>query len=317
VFCVTGATGFVGRHLVRSLAQLDLGPVSCLVREPSAGETSGAENVTFLKGDMRDPVALNKLAMAGNIMVNLAFSHDLSAAENLAAARKLINACANTNIRRLIHISTAAVIGRTPANWVDENTPCQPVSDYEHVKLEIEKILLTAHDKVDVVIVRPTAIFGAGGRNLVKLAAEISVNEKFHGYLRACFHGKRAMNLVSVENVVAAISHLALLPENPSGRIFNVADDDAIANNYEAVEARLLHAFNRPPRSLPVLRLPPPLQQIGLRLAGRPNIYPQRRYSCSKLLSSGFKRPVDFETALDRYAAYLVEQFMRYGKVRG
>ena len=314
-FGVIGAAGFIGRHLVPHLSALDRGNVLCLTRSPHA--FPGAKNAMAIAGDMRDPTALEKIAARGGIVINLAFAPELSAPDQLTAANSLANVCAAASVRRLIHVSTAAVAGRASAPWIDENTRCLPATAYERIKFEIEKVLLDSQRGPDIVILRPTAVFGGGGHNLVKLAAEIAGGEKFRGYLRVCFHGRRAMNLVSVENVAAAISHLALLPGELSGRIFNVADDDAAANNYEAVEARLRRAFGRVPRSLPVLRLPPPLQRIALRLAGRASIYPQRRYSCSKLLSTGFKRPLDFETALDRYAAYLAQQFAQCGEIRG
>ena len=63
---------------------------------------------------------------------------------NLAATANLLEACKDANIRRLIHCSTAAVLGRVPDNIITEETPCNPVSNYGVTKLKIEKAVVDA-----------------------------------------------------------------------------------------------------------------------------------------------------------------------------
>jgi nucleoside-diphosphate-sugar epimerase len=116
------------------------------------------------------------------------------------------------------------------------------------------------------------------------------------------------MNLVAVENVIAAVTFLATAPVERSGGTFLISDDNSENNNYAYVESRLAIAFGK---LLPAAghSLPAPLLRLLLRLRGRSNVNPYRRYSCAKLLETGFSRPVAFENALDAYAAFLAGQW--------
>jgi nucleoside-diphosphate-sugar epimerase len=105
---------------------------------------------------------------------------------------------------------TATVVGRVRSNLISESTPCVPISEYEHAKLEIEEALLSeTKGALAATVVRPVAVFGEGGQNLVHLAQRVANSNSFGRRLLAYVHGMRCMNLVASDNVIAAITFLA------------------------------------------------------------------------------------------------------------
>jgi nucleoside-diphosphate-sugar epimerase len=313
--CITGAHGFIGQHLLRDRAIRTIGEIRCLVRDPTAQTDQQTAEVVI--GDMRDEAALARWLTPGAIVINLAFDRDATSADSVAAAVSLARACTRVRAKRLVHLSTAMVVGRNPAAFIDESAACQPHTPYEWTKLKVEQALLNEAPETQVVILRPTAVFGAGGRNLVKLARETASGSVILRYLRACLQGRRPMNLVSVENVAAALAYLALDRKSQDDEVFIVSDDEAGTNNYQDVELAFIRAFGGPDYLPPVIAMPLVVHRLLKSVAGRSSGNTQRRYRSDKLLRAGFVKPLTFDAALGHYAAYLASQFRARGMVLG
>jgi nucleoside-diphosphate-sugar epimerase len=309
-----GASGFIGRHLLSGVLR-GPAPIRCLARHASA--LTGESDVEVVEGDMRDEASVERCLEPGATVINLAYDRAAPAADNVAAARVLARACKRKRVARLLHLSTATVVGKNAAGLIDETSRCEPATAYESAKFAIEEALRAERGAHELVIVRPTAVFGTGGRNVVKLAREMAGGTAIPRYLRACLQGRRAMNLVSVETVCAAIVHLASRPGSHAHGVFIVSEDDAPQNNYRDVEDVLMKAFGRAPYGLPPVPLPVFVARSVRRLAGRSSGDPQRRFSSAKLLRTGFVKPLDFDEALRRYASHLARQFHTRGEVLG
>ncbi len=293
---VVGASGFIGEHLLRALAGWKDIEVRVLVHRNKA---KNQDNISFIEGDLLKPDSLDRLLRKDCMVINLAYL----AQDNLEAMANLANACAKNQVRRLIHCSTAVVDGKAQGNKVTEETPCVPASEYEKTKLQMEAILLeTAIGKFEVSILRPTAVFGPGGKNLLKLVNELMTANRWVNYIRSCLFNRRSMNLVAVENVVAALEFL-LVAEKVDREVFIISDDDSSANNYRDVEDRLLAVFGK---SYPVPRIAIPRFFLStlLRLAGKSSTNPSKKYSDQKLAVFGFKKPQDLEAAIDAFAVW-------------
>lgn len=293
---VIGASGFIGEHLLRTLAARETIEVRALVHRNNV-ENYG--NVSFIRGDLLKQESLDELLGKDCTVINLAYL----AQGNLEAMANLAKACAKGQIRRLIHCSTAVVDGRSGSDLVTENTACVPVSEYETTKLKMEAILLEeATGKFEVTILRPTAVFGPGGKNLLKLANELMAANQWVNYARSCLFNHRSMNLVCVENVVAALVFL-LDAAKVDREVFIISDDDAPMNNYRDVENRLLENFGK---TYPVPRIfvPAFFLTILLRLAGKSNTNPLKKYSDQKLAALGFKKPQNLEAAINIFAGW-------------
>jgi len=293
---VIGASGFIGEHLLKVLVERKGIEVRVLVHR---NRTKDHPNINFIEGDLLKPDSLNALLSENCTVINLAYLAD----HNLDAMSNLVKACAKSQVKRLIHCSTAVVAGRVKGNWVNEKTQSIPVSEYEKTKLRIEEVLLeTASDKFELTILRPTAVFGPEGKNLLKLANELMTANMWVNYVRSCLFSRRSMNLVCVENVASALAFLSTC-KKVNREIFIISDDDSPINNYCDIEKRLMKSFGKS-YSVPRIFVPRFFLGALLRLSGKSNINPSVKFSDQKLAVRGFKKPQNLEKAIDDFAAW-------------
>jgi nucleoside-diphosphate-sugar epimerase len=297
---ITGATGFIGRHL---LARLDQERVTGRVL--SRQEDFTAPGVETVKGDLRESSDVARFMGGCDAIVNLAYASDWSDQEIDSIAGNLAESAISSGVRRFVHVSTAVVVGSCSAEVIDENTLCKPTTVYESRKLRIEEILgRRLKGKVALAILRPTAVFGPGGQNLVKLADDLRGDAEIIRKLRYALLRNRRLNLVSVANVVEAIWFALTANRDFDGDRFIVSDGDDPANNYGDVASflapRLGLAVPQAPaapwldRELPLL----------LRVRRRSLSNPSAIFSSRRLHSAGYSPAVAFTEELDRFASW-------------
>jgi len=302
---IIGGSGYVGRRLISALLRDGSFRVKVLSR--SAGQSpefSELGRVEFVSGDLLSPASLRNFLESGCVVVNLAYLWDAGEDENLACMLNLVTQCKVAGISRLVHVSTAAVAGRASSCLVDEDTECMPTSEYGITKLKIE-VLFSSVSKgnFDLVILRPTSIFGPGAEPLSKLTKDLLARHWLMNYMKSCLFGSRRMNLVHINNVVAAIIFVANRSQNFSSQVLIVSDDAASANNFREVESLLLRGFGLPAYYLPLINIPLGVLRILLCLLDRNNINPRCNYSSHRIQSLGFRPPMNFETGLTEYIA--------------
>lgn len=300
---ITGASGFVGQHLLATLMHHSDCNLRVLVRGERYPSAYNHNRVKVVIGDLTRRDQLFEFIKPGCIVVNLAYISSNSLEENLKAAQNLVSVCIQNKIKRLIHCSTAAIVGRAKDTIVTENTECKPLNDYEVTKLEIEKTLIESYrNQFELVIIRPTAIYGPGVQNLMKLAKDLTERNFYLRYLRSSLFNRRKMNLVSVENVIQAIRYLFFVEKNIDGEVFIVSDDDQLMNNYRDVEKCLRKNLNVKDYTIPIIPLPKFFLSIALAILKRSNINPSRVYSSEKLKSYGFTGKISIEEGITLFA---------------
>lgn len=302
VVCVTGGSGFVGTRLVQLLKK-EKGLRVKILSRAAKSQADILCPTNAVKGDLLDYDSLIRFLEPHAIVINLAYLSGRSKEENIKAMENLSKACVVVGVERLIHCSTAVVVGSVINDRITEATICKPVSEYEVTKLEIENLLLrNLKGLCSVIIVRPTAIFGAGGRNLIKHAKELITEPYLKRIIKTSLYAKRRLNLVPVENVVAAIWYLARLDANIDGQCFIISDDEVPENNYQDVMALLSKHFGIRQTYVIPLPLQELILSILLRITQHTNSNPRRIYSCEKLISVGFKKPISFNSEIARFA---------------
>jgi len=177
---VTGATGFTGGHLARYLASLGH-QVWALVRAGTPDATRqqlASAGVELVDGDLKGRLSLERACAGVEVVYHIAAIYRQAGlpdaeyrAVNAEAVRTVVQAAATGGAQRVVHCSTVGVHGdveRPPAN---EDAPLRPGDIYQATKLEGEVAAREAgrDAKIEVVVVRPTGIYGPGDRRLLKL----------------------------------------------------------------------------------------------------------------------------------------------------
>jgi nucleoside-diphosphate-sugar epimerase len=288
---ILGASGFIGRSLIadgRSPLR-----VKAVARNIPVDVDSSQKGAIWFEAELSIATSLDDLLTSGDVVINLAYKPDAGEADNLAMVDNIVNACLRRRVSRLLHCSTAVVVGSTRVPRVVESTPCLPLTPYERTKWAIEQRVLGALPRgLEVCILRPTAVVGPGGQNLLKLATSLASGGALTNYLRASLFGRRPMHLVPARNVTAALLHLSGLPAASNGDIYIVSSDEDPINNFHDIEEILSRSLGLHPRKLPALPIPAQVLSLALRLLGRSEWGVARIYDSAKLYDSGFK-PID------------------------
>jgi len=171
--CVTGATGFVGGHLIRAL-QRRADTITCLVRDLDRGAALGPD-IRLVRGDLFDRAALAEACREAEIVYHVAGRISArSEAEFLVANRdgtaNVLRAAAEaaTSIHRFVYVSSIAAGGPSrPGSPVDETRAPAPVTPYGRSKTAAEAVVRAG--AVPWTIVRPPVVYGERDRETLTL----------------------------------------------------------------------------------------------------------------------------------------------------
>ncbi len=233
---VTGATGFLGKRLVRSLVRDGI-HVRCLVRDnsdvASLQSFLSPEQASLLEiqnGEMTDTASLQKALAECDVVYHCAASMKGTLAtmlrENVEPVRLLAQAVLAAKVPRLVHVSSMGVYGAgaLPVDAVlDEQCPLEPKpslrDNYTQSKLAQEELLWQLHrdQQLPVVFVRPGVIIGPG-RGALSPRLGLSL-----GKLQLRF-GDRILPYTYVDNCADAIKQAGLVAD-VIGQAFNIVDD--------------------------------------------------------------------------------------------
>ncbi len=302
---ITGASGFVGQHLLNMFVHHSDCDFRVLIREKTSHNVYKSNRVMLVKGDLTRRESLDAFIEPGCIVVNLAYLSSNNLEQNLIATRNLAEVCIDKKIKRFVHCSTAAVVGRTKGNKITEETKCNPKNNYEITKWEIEKeIQKISKNKFELVVIRPTAIYGPGVKNLLKLSNELVSGNIYLRYLRSSLFNKRKMNLVAIDNVAQAIIYIALTEQKIDREVLIISDDDQSMNNYRDIEKCLSRNLGVKDHYLPIIPFPKLVLSLALKLLRRSNINTLRVYSSEKLKKFGFSSSVKLEEGIASFAKW-------------
>jgi nucleoside-diphosphate-sugar epimerase len=169
---VTGGTGFLGRHLVPVLCRAGYS-VRVLTRDASAHTwLHHYPSVQIVTGDLLDKDAVARGVQGCRYVVHAGgmfrfWGNEQGFLETNAQGTEHVIAAAHAaGVERVIHISTAAVIGQPdPTRIIDESTPARPADPYQRSKLQAEQIAIRYYEEkqLPVVILRPGAYYGPLG----------------------------------------------------------------------------------------------------------------------------------------------------------
>jgi nucleoside-diphosphate-sugar epimerase len=167
---ITGGSGFVGGHLIRRLVR-DGNEVVALARSASAAERVRALGASPARGSLDDVATMTAAMAGGDVVFHCAAvvgswrdPGEVRSA-NVEGTANVIASAKAAHVRRLVHLSTEAVLldGR-PLDGVDETAPIPEgghLSAYAAAKAEAERLVLAANGpELETVAVRPRLVWG-------------------------------------------------------------------------------------------------------------------------------------------------------------
>jgi nucleoside-diphosphate-sugar epimerase len=233
---VTGAAGFIGRHLCSALASK--GYSLHLAVRPNAEAESSKQSEYFFMDDMGPRTSWRDALQGVDSIVHLAarahVTRETSAHPlvefrrvNVQGTEKLAMDAAGCGVRRLVFMSSIGVNGnKTPGSPFSESDAPHPHDDYSLSKCEAEQALrrIAEVSGMEIVVLRAPLVYGPG------------VGAKFLSLLRWVDGGwplpvgamRNPRSLIYVRNLVEAVI-LGLEQPQAAGKTYIVSDDDGLS----------------------------------------------------------------------------------------
>ncbi|PJZ69748.1 epimerase [Leptospira perolatii] len=230
---VTGATGFLGKRVIRKFITVGGHKLYGLCRSESSAEKLKEMGVTPVIGDLDSISELQPFLKAEGIeaIIHLAAeiatqrsSKKLWKTNHEGTNRLLEIAKTLPNLKRFIFASTV-VVGESEGKVLTETDSLNVETEYGKTKQASEKVLLEAFrsSKFPVIILRPSHVYGAGG-----WFSDLMKDMKI-GLFRIPGNGENFWDVVHVDDVSSAIVHL--LKSGTIGEIYHVVDDTPVTMN--------------------------------------------------------------------------------------
>ncbi|WIM94514.1 NAD-dependent epimerase/dehydratase family protein [Actinoplanes oblitus] len=257
---VTGGSGFIGRHLVRALAERGL-RVHVVDLSDLPPELSELDGVTLRRADLRDHAqvraALNGVDtvfhLAGNASGTVSVENPRFDFEtNGLGTCNVGNACAELGVRRLVYLSSAIVYGVPEQSPMTENHSTMPFLPYGASKLSGELVLRSLHRTIGlpVVIGRSFVVYGPG-EDPRRAGGEVSQFLRWHLNRRAIpvvgdVDGK-TRDFIHVRDLCDSL--VALAESGTEGEVYNLGSGEEVSMRQlaDAVES----ATGRPAELVP------------------------------------------------------------------
>jgi predicted dehydrogenase/nucleoside-diphosphate-sugar epimerase len=233
---VTGASGFIGSHLVQRLLR-DGVPVRAFVRPSSYGlGLLQGMDVEIVQGDLANPHAVREatrgIETVFHVGAPMRGDWERHRHSTVGGTQNVIEAAIEAQVRRVVHVSSLVVyqvIGASNGQVMDEDWPYENKADklgaYTRAKIAAEKLAFAAHAKqgLAISIVRPGIVIGPRGPVFFPHLG-YKLQDKVFVVLGS---GKGILPLVYVDNLVDGMMRCAN-NDKAIGNAYNFVDDGSI-----------------------------------------------------------------------------------------
>ena len=220
---LTGATGFLGKHLLSELNSHGFGVTALCRNTPNSAAI--IPGVRYVSGDIEDPLSLFDGFSGTELVIHAAALVSMNPADNhkmyqtnVIGTRNVVNACLRAGVKRLIHVSSVAALSGTKKNQVlNEDGVWDGLNaGYGYTKYLAElEVYRGESEGLEVAIVNPSIILGPGD-------AHRSSGMIFDFIRRGWpFALEGTANVVDARDVTQAIVQLADHPSSGERYILN------------------------------------------------------------------------------------------------
>jgi len=248
---VTGGAGYVGSILTRRL--LEKGYQVTVIDLMIYGEEvlPDHENLTKIKGDIRDIALLQQSIPGHDAVIHLAcisndpsfeLNPELGKSINLDAFEPLVQIARDAKIKRFIYASSSSVYGIKDEPDVTEDMELDPLTDYSKFKALCEDILAKYQSPdFTTVTIRPATVCGYSPRLRLDLTVNILTNLAVNKGEITVFGGQQKRPNLHIEDMAALYLLLLELPdEKIAGKVFNAGyENHKVAEIAEMVRSTI------------------------------------------------------------------------------
>lgn len=252
---ITGASGFVGSHLVEVAHEADF-EVHAAVRKSSNVEAIRPFVNQFVYPDYTDLASLKALFDQGQydyVIHAAALTKAKDAAQmhlvNVDYTQNLLTAAFQSAAApaRFVFVSSLAAIG--PIGYlhglIQENSPYQPVTEYGRSKRAAELMIKSDFSDKPITMLRPTAVYGPREKDLFVLFD--TMNKGIDAYIG---HKPQQLTFVYVRDLVDVLIQACLMPQKGL-TVFNISDGQlysryAMAEVFKRVQDRRMLRLHLP-----------------------------------------------------------------------
>lgn len=228
---VTGATGFVGRHVVDALKKAGL-PVRLLLLEGEKHLAKDFPGAEIVLGNLTNFEALDEAVAGVETIIHLAsknIDHGGTGFQkiNVDGTRALCEKGSKAGVQKFIYLSTVGVYGHGKHSNADETMPVKADTDFSRSKAEAESIVLEHHrsDQMQGIILRHRFVYGKGDQHVIPRMIKAAVNYPF-----MIGGGKAKISFILADDlaniVLQFVQSATSIGENP---IYHVTDGNPIA----------------------------------------------------------------------------------------
>ncbi|MHC4605714.1 MAG: NAD-dependent epimerase/dehydratase family protein [Planctomycetota bacterium] len=224
---VTGATGFIGSHLVDALIDEEWS-VRCTVRRTSNLRWIEGRSVEGVECDLRRAQGIDRACDGVDTIFHVAgvisARTDGEFREgNWLASKNLVEGAIGAGVRRIVHVSSLAAAGPSPdGEPLSEEMPPRPVSAYGRSKLEGEQEILRRAGEIEAAVVRPPVVYGPRDEGLLQMYQALRFGVKFS------IGGPKFISIVHVDDLVDGIL-LAADNEAAAGQAYFVCNAEPLS----------------------------------------------------------------------------------------
>lgn len=261
---VTGAAGFMGRHLVELLVKKGV-RVRATARPRRDTSFFDELGVEFVAADLTKPETLPPL-FEGEVdrifhlgaICNFSTTYAELYPTNVQGVERITKLALEHGVKRFVHVASTSAYGRYRGTPFTEETALEPADSYGMSKRDGENIVWNRiSEGLPAIITRPCTVYGPGcndgaGKAFSRPTSITGIPGK----------GTQLLSNIRAEDVAGAVEHLSHL-DSAVGQAFNLAED-----SYPEIEKALIAAAEAFKTKRPTLHLPLWLVKIAARAEG-------------------------------------------------
>jgi len=231
---VTGATGFIGSHIVADLSKSKTNKLRLLVRYRQ--KEIQCKTAEIIYGDLFNVKSLINACMGIDLIIHVAGGGQLNdgygslSKLNIKGTKNLVYAAKKNKVKKILYLSSCSVVsGLCDEKPINEKKPYSPFGVYGLTKAKAEMVVKKSG--LDYVIVRPSIVYGTNIINeninnsgLAQISKMIDLISR--GKFMVPGRGENLLHLTYINNLTQAISKI--IQKWPKNQVFIIADSNPV-----------------------------------------------------------------------------------------